>query len=97
MEICLCVHCAFAFGHVYLGLKDQLAVSSGAGGFVPTSAVDKVHEVCEGRLDLGVLLSALGAWQGLWLCVLTQMAANFFLLMHMFIYQANLSYEAALS
>lgn len=48
MGICLCVNCTFAFGHVYLGLKDQLDLSSGAGVFVPMSAVDKAHEVCDG-------------------------------------------------
>lgn len=69
----------FAFGHVYLGLKDQFDVSSGIGVFVPTSAVDKAHEVCEGGgWTLGVLLSALGAWQGLWLCLLTQVSAHLF-------------------
>lgn len=66
MGICLCVIGAFAFGHVYLELKDQLDVSSGAGVFVPTSAVDKVHKVCDGEgWPLGVLLSlSLGPGKG---------------------------------
>lgn len=79
MGICLCVNCTFAFGHVYLGLKDQLDVSSGAGVFVPLSAIGEVHKVYDGEgWTLGVLLSALGAWQGLLLCIFTQISANIF-------------------
>lgn len=78
MGICLCVNCTFAFGRVYLGLKDRRDVSSSTRVFVPTSAVDRVHEVCDGGAwTLGVL-SALGAWQGLWLCILTRVAALLF-------------------